>query len=455
MNDIESFIYSKKDEMINCLRELVAVPSVMGEPADDAPFGEGPKRALLKMAEICEKSGFSVTNYENAVICVDLYPEKEIELGILCHLDVVPANKDNWDTDPFELAEKNGVLYGRGVIDDKGPAVAVLYALKCAKELDFRLKKGVRLIFGTNEENGSKDLEIYKKHDVFPPKVFTPDGSFPVINIEKGMMRSNFSGKISKSGNIVSFSGGKIPNAVADKASAVLRGVALENALSAISADKSGAEFHAEESGGLLKISCRGKSAHASTPETGINAVTALIALLNKLCGEPVLKQLERILPFGETNGRAMGLECSDESGALTCVFSIFEIDDGKCFGTLDVRFPISKDLAFVEDKERKALSSAGLSFEGFLGDEPHVVSENSEFVRDLLDVYEQCEGEKGQCVAIGGGTYVHDIEGGVAFGAERGDTDYNMHGDNEFITSDELLKDAVLFAEAIKKLLE
>lgn len=451
MNETESYIQSKKDEMIGCLRELVAIPSVMGEASDGAPFGEQPKRALLKMAEFCEKSGFVVTNYENAVISADLYPEKGIELGILCHLDVVPANKDSWDTDPFELAEKNGVLYGRGVIDDKGPAVAVLYALKCAKELGFKLKKGVRLIFGTNEENGSNDLEIYKKHDKFPPKVFTPDGSFPVINIEKGMMRSTFSGKISKNSKLVGFSGGKIPNAVADKASAVLRGVAIENALSAISADKSGAEFHAEERGGLLNISCKGKSAHASTPETGINAVTALISLINKLCDEPALKGLEHILPFGETNGKAMDLECSDESGALTCVFSIFEADGENCTGTIDVRFPVSKNLAFIEDKERKALSSAGLSFEGFLGDEPHVVSENSEFVRKLLEVYERCEGEKGKCVAIGGGTYVHDIEGGVAFGAERGDTDYHMHGDNEFITADELIKDAVLFAEAIK----
>ena len=46
--------------------------------------------------------------------------------------------------------------------------------------------------------------------------------------------------------------------------------------------------------------------------------------------------------------------------------------------------------------------------------------------------------------------THVHTVDGGVAFGVERGNTDYHMHGNDEFITEEELLKDAVLFACAI-----
>lgn len=451
MDEIKDYIYCKKDEIVNALSELIKIPSVMGEPTEGAPFGKEPKNALLKMAQLCEKSGLSVTNYENAVICADLYPEKGLELGILCHLDVVPVNKDNWKTDPFELCEKDGALFGRGTIDDKGPAVAALYAVKCIKDLNIPLNKGVRLIFGTNEENGSEDLEIYKKHDKFPQKVFTPDGSFPVINIEKGMMRSNFSGVIN-SDKLLSFEGGRIPNAVPDRARAVLKNIEQEKILSEIKCDNSGAEFFAEQKDELTEIVCKGRSAHASTPETGINAITALISLINRL--EPVLKGLEDILPFGETDGSSMGLSCKDESGALTCVFSIFNVSGGKCLGTIDVRFPVCKNLAFVEDQERKALYKAGFTFNDYLGDEPHIVSKDSDFVKQLLKVYEENEGENGYCVAIGGGTYVHNIEGGVAFGAERGDTDYNMHGDNEFITTEELLKDAVLFAKAIENVL-
>lgn len=447
---IQDWVYSKKDEMLGVLGELISIPSVMGEPVEGAPFGEEPKRALLKMQETCEKFGFTTHNIENAVLCADYLPNGDpAELGILAHLDVVPVEAQNWTTNPFIMTEKNGVLFGRGTIDDKGPAVAALYALRCVKELGIPLTKGVRLIFGTNEENGSEDLEIYKKHVKFPPKVFTPDGSFPIINIEKGMMRSRFAGKV-ENGQVIEFHGGKIPNAVPDRAEVILRGVSLENANAAISTGRTRAKFEAEQLSDAVKIVAKGRSAHASTPETGINAVTALISLVNRLCNEPVLQGLERIFPFGETDGKSLGLKSSDKSGALTCVFSILDISDGEINGTVDVRFPTCQNLASVESREREAFASAGLEFGGFMGDEPHVVSESDDFVQALLRVYERVEGEKGYCVAIGGGTYVHDIEGGVAFGAERGDTDYHMHGDDEFITIDELLKDTVLFANAI-----
>lgn len=442
------------------LAELIAIPSVIGEPEEGAPFGREPRRALDIMKNICDKAGFKTTVYGDAVLCADYLPEDcgSIGLGILAHLDVVPVERDNWSTDPFKLTEKDGILYGRGTIDDKGPAVAALWALKCVKELGITLKNGVRLLFGTDEENGSEDLEIYKEYDRFPPRVFTPDGSFPVINAEKGMMRSNFSAKLDGKGSIISFEGGRIPNAVPDKAKAVVADISLEKVLSAISEDKSGAAFEASEGADGVMIVCKGRAAHASTPESGINAVTALISLINRLpvCNgmqRDVLRGLEEIFPFGETDGASCKMKCADKIGALTCVFSIFRMDRSCCEATIDCRFPSCLGRYDMEEKTQAAMSRAGMSLVGYMCDEAHIVSEDDEFVKTLLEVYEQSEGEKGRCIAIGGGTYVHNIEGGVAFGAERGDTDYHMHGDNEFITVDELLKDAVLFAKAIVRI--
>lgn len=449
---IKDFIYSHKEEILNDLSELVAIPSYKCDSEDGAPFGENAKKALFKMKEKCGGMGFKTVVYGNAVLCADF--GEEPELGILAHLDVVPVhaeNRGNWATDPFKLTEKNGVLYGRGVIDDKGPAVAALWALSCVKELGIPLKKGVRLIFGTDEENGSEDLEIYKKYDKFPPKVFTPDGSFPVINVEKGMLRMRFEGEL-KSGVI--FEGGSVPNAVPNHSRARLP--------SAASADVrrecgsiAGVEFLIDEKNDHVEIDCRGKSAHASTPEAGVNALTALISLLDRVTDEPVLRGLGKLFPFGETDGAALGLKFADESGALTCVLSRITTERGVINGVADIRFPTCISLEFVKGRLISALEDIGLKCEALIGEEPHVVPEDSEFVRTLLRVYERVEGEKGRCIAIGGGTYVHNIEGGVAFGAERGDTDYHMHGDNEFITVDELLKDAVLFAEVIAEVLK
>ncbi len=452
-NKIKDHIYDHKEELLAALSRLIEIPSVKGEPCDGAPFGKEPKRALDEMLRICGEMGFEAENCFDIVGTADLCPEgAETALGILCHLDVVPCQPENWATDPYKLTEKDGVLYGRGVIDDKGPAIASLFAMKCIKDLGIPLKKGVRLIFGTDEENGSEDMEIYTSRAKLPPNVFTPDGSFPVINVEKGMMRSTFSGKYD-SGEVRCFHGGSIPNAVPDKAYAELD-IALSAVEAAIAEDKSGTEFTAEDIGGCIRITAHGRSAHASTPESGINAVTALISLLNRLglsgAQAEILRGLERIFPFGETNGASVGLKAEDKTGATTLVFSIFDMDEGECRGTVDVRFPTCLSLSEVEAKERAALSSAGCEFSGYMGDEPHCVDESSDFVQALLRVYERIEGEKGECIAIGGGTYVHNIEGGVAFGAERGDTDYHMHGADEFIPLDELLRDAMLYANAI-----
>lgn len=446
---IQEYITSKESEIIKNLEDLVAIPSVKDEPRGSALFGEEPKRALLKMKEICEGMGFKTTVYDNAVLCADY--GNAPELGILAHLDVVPAESLNWNTNPFQLTEKDGILYGRGVIDDKGPAVAALWALNAIKELNIPLSKGVRLIFGTDEENGSEDLKIYKKYDKFPPKVFTPDGAFPVINIEKGMLRLKFSGNTGS--NYIEFRGGNIPNVVPDKAKAIMRKISADKARAAIPED-SEAKFTITERGDNIFISCDGKAAHASTPEGGVNAVTALLSIMNKLADEPGLQGIGKLFPFGETDGATLGLKFSDDSGALTCVLSTLSIlPSGECEGTADIRFPASMTLAQVKSKVEAAFGAHKLKYDILLEEEPHVVPAESEFIKTLLSVYEDVEGEKGGCVAIGGGTYVHDIEGGVAFGAERGGTDYHMHGDNEFITKEELLKDAVLFAHAIAEI--
>ncbi len=453
---ITEFIYSHREELVNTVKELVEIPSVKGAPEKDAPFGAEPRRALDKMLEICAQHGLVTDCHDDVMGTADYCPAGDIELGILCHLDVVPAEPLNWTYPPFKLTRRDGKLIGRGTIDDKGPCAAALYALYCVKELGIPLKKGVRLLFGTDEENGSGDLEIYRRSHTLPPMVFTPDGSFPVINIEKGMIRSGIEGEYS-GGSVVSFTGGSIPNAVPDKAEAVLRGLTRDQVRAAIPANSTGAVLTVDYGDdGLITLHCSGRSAHASTPQTGINAVTALIETLNRLPLEEgaqrdILRGLERQFPFGETNGSSAGLKLSDEqSGALTLTFSKFSMKNGKISGCIDIRYPVTAELPDVVNRLSAALNSAGLRYVKNMEEQPHYVPEDSEFVQKLLRVYEDVEGEPGRCIAIGGGTYVHDVEGGVAFGAERGDIDYHMHGNDEFITEEELLKDAVLFACAI-----
>ena len=424
MTETRKYIEEHRDEMTELLAELVAVPSVQGEAADGCPFGAEPARALAIMLEKCRDYGFSVENVDNYAGSADFGGEPA--LAILSHLDVVPAGS-GWSSDPFTLTRDGDKLIGRGAIDDKGPAVAAVFALRAIKELGIPLKKGVRLIFGTNEENGSADLEYYRKKRELPPMVFTPDGEYPVINAEKGMLRVYFSAAA--------------PENVEIKAGTVINAVPANCRFSVVEALSDGPK--------MTFGTTEGTSAHASTPEKGENAITKFLAEHGK--NVPLLSELAELFPHRETDGSSCGLGFSDPiSGSMTCVLSMLNTEGGRLRGGIDIRFPLDRKKAEISDIICGHLREAGFDIDSCEGVEPHCTDGESEFVQALLRVYERVTGEAGRCIAIGGGTYVHEIEGGVAFGAEFPNTDYHMHSPDEFITVGDLLKNAELMAEAI-----
>ena len=429
MSKIRDYLEAHKQEMTDLLSELVAIPSVQGTAEEGFPFGKEPARALETMLKKCKEYGFHVENVENYAGSADVN-DMPAQLAVLTHLDVVPVGS-GWTTDPFVLRyePETDKLVGRGAIDDKGPAVAALFAARAVKELGIPLKKGIRLIFGTNEENGSADLEYYRKKRELPPMVFTPDGDYPIINAEKGMLRVYFSSDFDDD-EIADIQAGTVINAVPQFCAV---------------------NMYTDE-GETEEALYEGVSAHASTPEKGENAITQF---LKSYCGENMLlMSLAQTFPHGETDGKSCGLGFSDEvSGKLTCVRSLLNTEDDRLHGAVDIRFPLDRTKAEISSIICEALESAGFNIDSCEGVEPHCTDENSDFVQTLLRVYEGVTGDKGRCIAIGGGTYVHEIEGGVAFGAEFPNEDGRMHSPDEFITVKNLLKNAEIMAEAMAEL--
>ena len=456
---IKEYLQSHREEMIKFLGELVSVRSVMDKPSENAPFGAENVRVLELMLSRCEKYGFTAENIDNYAGTADT-GESEPALAILCHLDVVPEC-DGWSSDPFELRydENSGRLYGRGTSDDKGPAVAAVFAARAVKELGIPLKSGVRLIFGTNEENGSADLQYYLSKKKMPPMVFTPDGSYPVINIEKGMIRLNINGSFDGSGVIRHLRGGNVINAVPGTAEVDICGISAGTARSLVQVDPEHVSFSFTENNGVLHIEAEGSSAHASTPEKGRNALTALLELIAAMplpdCAQTrAVRALSELYPYGETDGKSCSVDCCDEvSGGLTLVLSMLELSQNGFTAKNDIRFPVSANGSKIAEKMTDTLSAHGFSAEVLMLDEPHHTDGNSPFVQTLLRVYENVTGNRGECLAIGGGTYVHHIEGGVAFGAQFPGEDVNMHGADEFISVESLMKNAEIMAHTIIEL--
>ena len=424
--EIHEYLEAHQQEMLDVLEKLIAIRSVQGEPLENAPFGTEPKKALELMLETCQEYGFLTENLENYAGSADLNSLKP-ELGILAHLDVVPEG-DGWIHDPYRMTyePETDKLYGRGTSDDKGPAVAALFALKALKDLKIPMKSGIRLIFGTNEENGSEDLAYYMKHRTLPQMVFTPDGDYPVINLEKGMIRLKLSASFTDGkSKIMHLQAGDVINAVPAKAQADT-------------------------------ITVEGRNAHASTPEQGENALTHLLQILKEKVSDgqqaEVIHKLAECFPFGETDGKSCGIAAKDElSGSLTCVLSVMKMNADEMTAYVDIRFPVCCTGAEIIQKMQESLSP--VKCEALMCDEPHHTDENSNFVQTLLKVYENITGLKGECLAIGGGTYVHHIEGGVAFGATFPETDVHMHGAEEFIKLKHFMLDAEMMALAMTEL--
>lgn len=460
---VNAWIDAHAEDMVKDTVRLIQKYSPRTAGTEEKPFGEGPYEALMEFFAICDDLGFAHQNMDNCIGVADL-GEGEPNIGILCHLDVVPIGP-GWSMPATEGIVKDGKVFGRGAIDDKGPAIATLYAMKAIKEMGVSLKNPVRFIVGTDEESGSEDIPHYKKYAKMPPMLFTPDGGYPVINIEKGMSRNEFAREypVSEALPRIRYAkGGATINAVPGEAECVIEGMGVADAECYFGALPYGITAAACAVEGGVQIKFKGASAHASTPEEGCNAVTGMLTYLNALTfanekEQETIAALCRLFAHGESNGKGVNLEIKDtKSGALTCAFSVFAMENGKAAGKCDIRFPVSTSVPEVKERIAAALAKEGFVLTASRGSEPHETPEEGAFVQTLLRTYHEETGNDAYCVAIGGGTYVHHEEGGVAFGAEfPGAEDHHMHGPDEFIEISELVLNAKIFAQAILNLQE
>ena len=217
------YIELQKQEMIDNLMKLVAIPSVAAAPNENAPFGKDVDKALSFVSSLAENMGFKAKNLKN---CAEIiFGENKAEkVYIAGHIDIVPPG-DGWTSSPFQLTIRDGKMFGRGVLDDKGPSIAALYAMKAIKELGYKPNAQIRLILGGNEENGMTDLKEYIEKAGLPDYALTPDSSFPIINAEAGVLQGTFeTSNITEEGEVslMSLRGGNAFNSVPDICRVVL-----------------------------------------------------------------------------------------------------------------------------------------------------------------------------------------------------------------------------------------
>ncbi|MFQ7311491.1 dipeptidase PepV [Sellimonas sp.] len=435
-----------KDEIFASIKESIAIESVKGEPEADAPYGRGPKEALDHALALGEKLGFRTGNLDNKVGWIE-YGEGEEMAAVLGHLDVVPIG-EGWNYPPLACEVHDGVMYGRGILDDKGPVIGAIYALKAIRDLGLPIDRRLRVIFGTDEENGSSCVQHYIEAGGEKPTIgFTPDAEYPVIFCEKGQSFWEVTKKIENPSKvkILSIDGGTAKNVVTPKCTLVAEGEIDVKEAEGITVTKAD---------GKTVVVAEGKGAHGSTPHLGINAAKKLFEAVKDSgidgdVGQMMAFILEKI--GAETNGKSLGICYSDEeTGETTVNLGVVKVTEEEIFFTLDIRYPKSGNREELIANVKKHAEEYGLNANVEAEGKLLYVPKDSELVQKLTGVYRAQTGADDEPIAIGGGTYAKAFDNMVAFGPIfPGDPDV-IHQPNECADVDKLMKSFQIVAAAM-----
>ncbi|MGM9549461.1 MAG: dipeptidase PepV [Faecousia sp.] len=450
--ELSEYVAALKPRMISSLRQNLRIPSVQGEAEDGAPYGIFVRKSLDHVLETARELGFRTENMDGHLGFCE-YGEGEEMVAVLGHLDVVPAG-DGWSCDPFGGELRGGKIWGRGATDDKGPAIASLYALAALRDSGLPIRRRIRILFGCNEETGSADMKYYLANGGEVPKMgFTPDGEYPVINGEKGIINVSFSRAYTQSGDIrlLSIRGGTAPNMVPAHACAKLAcPQALAQRIARLCAPQ--VRFTATDFG--LFMEAKGVSAHGSTPELGENAIGRLLLALDTLplSGElaDAVHFLAGTLGMG-TDGASAGIALRDAvSGNLTLNLGTMEADEHRLSLKINYRYPVTKDYADCAPILNAKFAGAGFTLDSEVHKPKLYISEDSPLVSTLLKVYREQTGLEEPPKSIGGGTYAKALPNIVAFGPIFPGEEVREHKPDEYLSVDSLMKNARIIAAAM-----
>lgn len=419
----EAWIDAHREEFVTELQGLTRIPSVsradLAEPG--APFGPDCRRVLDYALERGRHYGFETFDHDGYAgsIC---YGDPDSAIGLFSHLDVVPVG-DGWIYPPFDavyLPEYDAVI-GRGADDNKCTAVANLFVMRMLREFEIPLKHGIRLFCGTSEETGMQDMTALLDQGFrFPKLSLVPDSGFPVNYGQKGSVSGDMS--ICCTGNLLAFDAGEARNVVPDLAEAVLAAdeAAVREALAKLDSDIT-APLTVTAYGEGTKIAANGKSAHAASPESGVNAIylltraLSLSGLLSGSCAKAVKLLCDLTSDY---TGKNEGVSYRDDmSGALTLVYGAAHLRDGKLSVKADCRTPITCDAVRLEENLKNAWTSGGWTIDRTSCSKPYYISKDDRYVAALQQLFKDITGRDDQPFVMGGGNYARVIPNAVSFG--------------------------------------
>jgi len=461
MNEIlNNYIDKIKDEIIHSTCELINIPSVFNGN-DGTPFGIHTVEALNYMLDLGKSFGFRTKNIDDKCGYIE-FGEGDKLLGIIAHLDVVPAEND-WTYSPFNAKIDNGNIYGRGAVDDKGPAIAILYSMKAVAD-NYTLDKRVRLILGLNEENDWKCIERYKETEEFPDVAFSPDANFPCIYAEKTIESLYLKQKYIKNPTIyiedISTNNNAI-NVVPKYCSVTLgydnsKITNIKNTVTNI-INKYKYNINIEEiDNSHIKLISLGTASHAAHPEIGNNALSKMLIILNDLFNEYNihLNILDYFVKYigDDYTGKGLGIDFKDESGILTLNTAQFILENNCLSIGFNLRIPVTYDYNNIE-KEFNKYCNNNLEVAVTRIQAPLYYNKTHPLVQKLCNIFNDYNYSDLEPIAIGGGTYARAFNNCISFGPQMPNENDMCHQTDEYISIENLIFCTKVYAAAILEL--
>ncbi|MGL6167718.1 MAG: Sapep family Mn(2+)-dependent dipeptidase, partial [Fusobacteriaceae bacterium] len=401
-------------------------------------------RCLDMTLELCKSLGFKTFKDSKGYYGYAEIGAGEEMVGILGHLDVVPAGDlEKWNSDPFKMIEKDGKLFGRGTQDDKGPILIALYSAKAILDSGLSFNKRLRFIFGTDEENLWRCINRYMELEEKPSMGFTPDSKFPMIYAEKGLLQFNFIGD----GEKLNLKGGDAYNAVPDKIT--YNCSEIKDILTA-KLKSNNSTFEIKEN----FVTVTGKSVHAASGEEGINAIKHLMVALKEVgLDTPALNFVYEELGQNPYAENIFGVVEDEMSGKLKFNLGKVDISENKTVLGIDIRIPVTASKEKIVDKAKAVGEKYGFRYEerDFL--RSLYVPLDHFLIKTLRKVYEEETDFDSTPLSSGGATYARAMDNCVAFGAVFPDSKKTEHQPNEYLSLKDVDRAYVIYGKAIYEL--
>ena len=417
---------SLPEQFFKDLNTLVSIDSKLEEDksTEETPFGPGPRAALEAMKAIALRDGLPVIDANHKALSCTFDVGSSFNFGCLGHLDIVPA-VGQWRHNPFEVSIEDGKMYGRGVLDDKGPLLAAYYAAKEA-QAEGLLKDNIVFIMGCDEENDSRGVKEYLKHYPAPDASVSPDADFPVIIGEKGITSIDLVGQ--EKPVVKSIICDNKYNLVPECATVTLYPEQKDLIdLAKGYATKFGLGFESDE----LSFTFLGVAHHAMEPEQGLNALAHVLSFLYHHVHSPFLDELNEKVVF-DFYGIKTGCSYHDDvMGDVTVNLANMHYNQEGYQVGFNVRVPLSEnytcvDTAFNAFKTARCVikkRSYGL-----------YKPEDTPIAQICLESYRTITQDYSKPLTMGGGTYAREVPNALAFGPLKPQSINTCHMTDEWI---------------------